>query len=42
MAKHFGGGGHKFAAGAIVKGNKETIIPLVVTETKASLEKQSK
>lgn len=42
VAKHFGGGGHKFAAGAIVKGNKDTIIPLVVTETKASLEKQSK
>ena len=42
VAKYFGGGGHRFAAGAIVKGNKETIIPLVVTETKASLEEQSK
>ena len=42
VANHFGGGGHRFAAGAIVKGNKETIIPLVVTETKASLEEQSK
>lgn len=42
VAKHFGGGGHKFAAGAIVKGNLETIIPLVITETKESLKKQSK
>ncbi|MDP6500751.1 MAG: bifunctional oligoribonuclease/PAP phosphatase NrnA [Candidatus Marinimicrobia bacterium] len=42
VAKYFGGGGHRFAAGAIVKGNKETIIPLVVTETKASLKEQSK
>ncbi len=41
VAKHFGGGGHKFAAGAIVKGNKKTIIPKVVSETKASLERQS-
>jgi len=41
VAIHFGGGGHKFAAGAVIKGNKESIIPLVISKTKASLEKQA-
>ncbi|HJL73832.1 MAG TPA: bifunctional oligoribonuclease/PAP phosphatase NrnA [Candidatus Marinimicrobia bacterium] len=41
IAKHFGGGGHKFAAGAVIKGNKETIVPQVISETKASLERQA-
>ncbi len=41
VAKHFGGGGHKYAAGAVIAGNKETIIPQVISETKASLEKQA-
>ena len=38
---HFGGGGHKFAAGAVIKGNKDTIVPQVISETKASLERQA-
>ncbi|MCH7762132.1 MAG: bifunctional oligoribonuclease/PAP phosphatase NrnA [Candidatus Marinimicrobia bacterium] len=41
VAKAMGGGGHKFAAGAIVHGNKETIIPQVVKAVKASLKRQS-
>ena len=41
VAIHFGGGGHKFAAGAVIEGNKETIIPQVISETKASLERQA-
>jgi len=41
VAKHFGGGGHKFAAGAVVEGSKDDIAPQVVAETKSSLEKQS-
>ncbi len=40
-AKDMGGGGHKFAAGAVVQGNKETIIPQVVIAVKASLKRQS-
>lgn len=41
VAKHFGGGGHKLAAGAVIKGNKETIVPQVIAETKASLKRQA-
>lgn len=41
VAKAMGGGGHKFAAGAIVRGDKETIILQVVKAVKASLKKQS-
>jgi phosphoesterase RecJ-like protein len=41
VAKSMGGGGHKFAAGAIVQGDKKTIIPQVVKAVKASLKKQS-
>ena len=41
IAKHFGGGGHKFAAGAVIKGNKETIVPQVISQTIASLERQA-
>lgn len=41
IAKHFGGGGHKFAAGAVVPGIKEEIIPKIIAETKSSIERQS-
>jgi len=41
IANHFGGGGHKFAAGAVISGTKEDIAQKVVAETKISIEKQS-
>ncbi|MFQ6676908.1 MAG: bifunctional oligoribonuclease/PAP phosphatase NrnA [Fidelibacterota bacterium] len=41
VAIAMGGGGHKFAAGAIVRGKKETVIPQVVGAVKASLRRQS-
>ena len=40
IAKSFGGGGHAFAAGAMVNGSKKEVEERVVKEAKSSLNKQ--
>ena len=41
VAKHFGGGGHKFAAGAVASGVSKTVLEEVLVETKKQIVSQS-
>lgn len=41
IAKSMGGGGHKYAAGAVVKGSLHEVLPRVLAETEASLMRQN-
>ncbi len=40
IAKTLGGGGHPLAAGAVLEGSMETVLPKVLNETKQSLQEQ--
>ncbi len=41
IAKSMGGGGHKFAAGAVTEGSLDEVLPKVLAETKESLAQQN-
>jgi phosphoesterase RecJ-like protein len=40
IAKSLGGGGHPLAAGAVLEGSMETVLPKVLNKTKQSLQEQ--